>query len=52
MDTRAQLHPATHQRHCWECMRRRLVCDFARPTCNKCRSAGVACPGYDEKKPL
>ncbi|KAE8370637.1 fungal-specific transcription factor domain-containing protein [Aspergillus caelatus] len=33
-------------------MRRRLVCDFERPTCNKCRSAGVACPGYDEKKPL
>ncbi|RMZ41300.1 C6 finger domain protein [Aspergillus flavus] len=52
MDTRAPLRPATHQRHCWECMRRRLVCDFARPTCNKCRSAGVACPGYDEKKPL
>ncbi|KAB8264896.1 fungal-specific transcription factor domain-containing protein [Aspergillus pseudonomiae] len=40
------------QRHCWECMRRRLVCDFERPTCNKCRSAGVDCPGYDEKKPL
>ncbi|OGM47433.1 C6 finger domain protein [Aspergillus bombycis] len=52
MESRVQLPSTIRQRHCWACMRRRLVCDFERPTCNKCRSAGVACPGYDEKKPL
>lgn len=40
------------QRPCWECRRRRLVCDFSLPECNKCRAAGVDCPGYGEKKPL
>lgn len=40
------------RRQCWECLRRRLVCDFGTPTCNKCRAAGVTCPGYGEKKPL
>lgn len=37
---------------CWECRRRRLVCDFTRPKCQKCETRGVACPGYDGKKPL
>ncbi|RHZ46226.1 uncharacterized protein CDV56_104462 [Aspergillus thermomutatus] len=27
-------------------------CDFSRPGCNKCYTAGVECPGYDDKKPL
>lgn len=39
--------PKTKQ--CWECRRRRLVCDFARPKCRKCQARGVACPGYDTK---
>lgn len=37
------------KRQCFECQRRRLVCDFSRPACNKCRAAGVDCPGYDHK---
>lgn len=37
---------------CWECQRRRLVCDSARPICHKCQAAGITCPGYDNKKPL
>ncbi|KAF2729586.1 hypothetical protein EJ04DRAFT_502111 [Polyplosphaeria fusca] len=40
------------KRQCWECLRRRLVCDFGRPGCKKCCNAGKECPGYDEKKPL
>jgi len=39
-------------KHCWECRRRRLVCDFTRPKCRKCQVRGVACPGYDGQKPL
>ncbi|EAW15253.1 C6 zinc finger domain protein [Aspergillus clavatus NRRL 1] len=42
----------TKGRRCWECRRRRVVCDFSIPECNKCRAAGVECPGYDAKKPL
>ncbi|KAK2001057.1 hypothetical protein LX36DRAFT_602092 [Colletotrichum falcatum] len=43
----------TPERHrCWECLRRRLVCDATKPVCNKCRVAGIVCPGYDDKKPL
>ena len=38
--------------HCWECRRRRLVCDGAQPVCTKCRSARIVCPGYADKKPL
>ncbi|OLN88995.1 hypothetical protein CCHL11_06035 [Colletotrichum chlorophyti] len=40
------------RRRCWECLRRRLVCDAVRPVCNKCRVSGIVCPGYDDKKPL
>lgn len=39
-------------KQCWECRRRRLVCDYARPQCRKCQVGGVACPGYEGKKPL
>lgn len=42
----------SQKRHCWECIRRRLVCDSWRPVCNKCHAAGVECPGYDAQKPL
>ncbi|KAL2256920.1 hypothetical protein VTK26DRAFT_920 [Humicola hyalothermophila] len=40
------------QRQCWECKSRRLVCDFARPGCQKCKSRHLDCPGYDGTKPL
>ncbi|OLN96703.1 hypothetical protein CCHL11_02335 [Colletotrichum chlorophyti] len=40
------------RRHCWECQRRRIVCDSALPFCGKCRAAGLVCPGYEDKKPL
>jgi hypothetical protein len=39
-------------RQCWECQRRRLVCDAGQPFCRKCHTAGVVCPGYEDKKPL
>ncbi|EMR64442.1 putative c6 zinc finger domain protein [Eutypa lata UCREL1] len=38
--------------HCWECRRRRLVCDATRPVCKKCQDSKIVCPGYDEKQPL
>jgi hypothetical protein len=40
------------KRQCWECLRRRLVCDFALPSCKKCQKAGRDCPGYNPQKPL
>ncbi|KAI1419494.1 hypothetical protein F5Y12DRAFT_245116 [Xylaria sp. FL1777] len=42
----------TSQKHCWECLRRRLVCDSVQPICNRCRTGGLVCPGYGEKQPL
>ena len=43
----------SNQKHqCWECFRRRLVCDFSQPGCRKCRKAGIECPGYSVKKPV
>lgn len=42
----------TATRHCWECVRRRVVCDRALPTCKKCLIADKNCPGYDEQRPL
>ncbi|KAJ4221446.1 hypothetical protein NW759_006693 [Fusarium solani] len=41
----------TQQRHCWECRRRCLVCDFTEPACKRCWTAGVECPGYSHVKP-
>ncbi|KAI0486979.1 fungal-specific transcription factor domain-containing protein [Xylaria cf. heliscus] len=40
------------RRHCWECLRRRLVCDSTRPVCNRCRTNKIVCPGYGEQQPL
>ncbi|KAI0543420.1 putative C6 finger domain protein [Xylaria curta] len=37
--------------HCWECFRRRLVCDSTRPVCRRCIMAGITCPGYNEVEP-
>lgn len=36
---------------CWECLKRRLVCDLTRPKCRKCHENGTECSGYG-KKPL
>lgn len=43
---------AEPRRHCWECLRRRLVCDSVRPVCDRCRTNGIVCPGYGEQQPL
>ncbi|KAI1431052.1 hypothetical protein GGR50DRAFT_112423 [Xylaria sp. CBS 124048] len=48
----ATVGTGTPRKHCWECQRRRLVCDSVRPVCNRCRNNGIVCPGYGEKKPL
>ncbi|POR36255.1 Uncharacterized protein TPAR_03551 [Tolypocladium paradoxum] len=42
----------TAQTPCWECQRRHWECDAARPVCNRCRDAGIVCPGYNDCKPL
>lgn len=39
-------------RQCWECLKRRLVCDHTLPHCKKCQKAGKDCSGYDDQKPL
>lgn len=39
------------KRHCWECRRRCLVCDSAKPACNRCTAGGTLCPGYGPVKP-
>ncbi|KAF2622860.1 hypothetical protein BU25DRAFT_202235 [Macroventuria anomochaeta] len=39
-------------RQCWECLKRRLVCDHTLPHCKKCIKASKKCPGYDNQKPL
>lgn len=36
---------------CWACKRRRVRCDFGRPSCSKCIAKGIACPGYSPTKP-
>ncbi|KAA8641288.1 Zn(II)2Cys6 transcription factor [Aspergillus tanneri] len=51
ISTTAATEPG-ERRQCWECRRRRLVCDSSRPACNKCLAAGTECPGYGSKKPL
>ena len=44
--------PPDDKRPCWECLRRRLVCDYTRPTCMKCVKSGIVCPGFGNAKPL
>jgi hypothetical protein len=39
-------------RQCWECLKRRLVCDKTLPRCKKCQKHGRQCSGYDDAKPL
>ncbi|KAL5611133.1 hypothetical protein FOBRF1_007250 [Fusarium oxysporum] len=45
------VRPFQHVVACWECSKRRLVCDLGTPKCRKCRVRGVDCSGY-EHKPL
>ncbi|PTB62525.1 hypothetical protein BBK36DRAFT_1128797 [Trichoderma citrinoviride] len=40
------------QQECWECLRRCQACDGRRPVCQCCRSAGIVCPGYEDRRPL
>lgn len=42
----------TDRKRCWECVRRRLVCDSGRPGCNRCKIASIDCTGYGAKKPV
>ncbi|KAF2757246.1 hypothetical protein EJ05DRAFT_60277 [Pseudovirgaria hyperparasitica] len=35
-------------RGCRTCRRRKLKCDEAKPTCERCPKAGLQCDGYDE----
>ncbi|KAH7020769.1 uncharacterized protein B0I36DRAFT_367252 [Microdochium trichocladiopsis] len=44
--------PPPPKKQCWECQRRRVVCDSVEPVCGKCEAIGVVCPGFDDKKPL
>ncbi|KAI3572735.1 hypothetical protein IWW34DRAFT_891804 [Fusarium oxysporum f. sp. albedinis] len=44
-----KVRPFQHVVPCWECSRRRLVCDLGTPKCRKCRVRGVDCPGYQHK---
>lgn len=37
---------------CWECLRRELPCDGAKPVCIKCHGAGLVCPGFNSRRPL
>lgn len=34
---------------CWTCRERHVKCDEGKPTCNRCRKAGVECQGYGIK---
>ncbi|RJE22437.1 C6 zinc finger [Aspergillus sclerotialis] len=52
METSTSLDPTASKRQCWECVRRRLVCDSSEAGCNKCSRAGIVCPGYNDNKPL
>ncbi|KAI0018872.1 hypothetical protein F4780DRAFT_780918 [Xylariomycetidae sp. FL0641] len=44
--------PPPRKQHCWECLRRRLVCDGTRPACQRCRAAAIVCPGFEDRQPL
>lgn len=36
---------ATKERGCFQCSRRRIICDRAEPSCLKCAKKGIACSG-------
>ena len=37
---------------CHSCRKRRVRCDAARPSCQKCSDKNIICPGYGPQKPL
>jgi hypothetical protein len=49
--TSAPRMEGVRKRHCWECMRRCLVCDSMEPACQRCCTSGTVCPGYSNVKP-
>ncbi|KFY71966.1 hypothetical protein V499_07861 [Pseudogymnoascus sp. VKM F-103] len=34
---------------CESCKRKKVKCDETRPLCNRCRKAGIECPGYNRR---
>ncbi|CAK1368063.1 unnamed protein product [Cercospora beticola] len=36
---------------CYQCRKRKIRCDLRRPGCDRCKTHGVACPGYREPMP-
>ncbi|PSR84031.1 hypothetical protein BD289DRAFT_434998 [Coniella lustricola] len=40
------MHPPKNTKACFNCMKRRIVCDLTTPTCKKCEKKGIDCPGY------
>jgi hypothetical protein len=48
----SRVKPEKANRQCWECLKRRLVCDCTLPHCKKCSKNGKECPGYADQKPL
>ncbi|KAJ5721947.1 uncharacterized protein N7483_009881 [Penicillium malachiteum] len=37
--------PSSKIKGCFQCSKRRIICDRAEPTCNKCRKKGIECSG-------
>lgn len=52
MSQRAGTGANKASRQCWECVKRRLVCDFTLPRCKKCAKNGKECPGYGDQRPV
>ena len=36
---------------CYQCRKRKIRCDEKRPGCDRCKTHGVACPGYRQPAP-
>ncbi|KAE9371765.1 hypothetical protein N431DRAFT_545916 [Stipitochalara longipes BDJ] len=50
MDDRSTVHPKVGEvgksRACHDCKRRKIKCDYRKPTCLRCEKAEIACKGY------
>nr|KMM71528.1 hypothetical protein CPAG_07835 [Coccidioides posadasii RMSCC 3488] len=44
--------PPSPSQQCYICRKRRIRCDSTKPSCKKCVSKGVECPGYSSQRPL
>ncbi|KAI1251611.1 hypothetical protein MGN70_006179 [Eutypa lata] len=38
--------PETKKKACYNCVKRRIICDTTAPRCNKCAKKKLECPGY------